>query len=352
VKILLLAPDAYGGHGGIALYLRELTLALTRVADHVTVIPRVVQTEIHDVPPNVTFVAEAAHGPLAYLNALRRARGADLVICGHVNLLPFACMLALRPLLVVYGIEVWQPTARRLSRPLLHHARAIISISEITRDRLLAWSGYRARTFIVPNSIHAEEYGIREKRPELVAKYGVEGKRVILTVGRLDAREQMKGFDEIINVLPSLPNDVVYLIAGGGDDAPRLQRRAMDAGVGSRVRFTGLFDASEKPDLYALADVYAMPSRGEGFGFVFLEAMACGVPVIGSKTDGGREALRDGELGTLVHPDDPEELRAAIVRSFAQPKRVPEGLDYFSFENFAERVSRAIRSAAGIERIS
>jgi len=352
VNILLLAPDAYGGHGGIALYLRELTLALTRVAEHVTVIPRVMQTEIHDVPPSVTFVADAARGPVAYLNALRRARGADLVICGHVNLLPFACMLARRPLLVVYGIEVWQPPARKLSRPLLHRTRAVVSISAITRDRMLAWSGYRGPTFIVPNSIHADEYGMRAKRPELVAKYGLAGKRVILTVGRLDARERMKGFDEIIRMLPSLPDDVVYLIAGGGDDAPRLQRLAMDAGAGDRVRFTGLFDDREKPDLYALADVYAMPSRGEGFGFVFLEALASGVPVIGSRIDGGREALRDGQLGMLVDPDDPGELRDAIVESLARGKQIPEGLDYFSFENFAERVSRVIRSAGGIERIS
>jgi glycosyltransferase involved in cell wall biosynthesis len=274
------------------------------------------------------------------------------VICGHVNLLPFACMLARNPLLVVYGIDVWQPPARRLSRRLVHRAGAVLSISEITLDRLLAWSGYRGPTFLVPNSIHAGDYGIRPKRAELVAKYRLEGKRVILTVGRLDARERMKGFDEIIDVLPSLPDDVVYLIAGGGDDAPRLQRRAFDAGVESRVRFTGLFDDREKPDLYALADVYAMPSRGEGFGFVFLEAMASGVPVIGSRTDGGREALRDGALGTLVDPDDRAELRAAILAALARGKRVPEGLDYFSFENFAERVSRAIRSAAGIARSS
>lgn len=86
----------------------------------------------------------------------------------------------------------------------------------------------------------------------------------------------------MLAVLPDLPEDIVYLIAGGGNDATRLQKKALDLGISKRVVFTGLFAEEEKPDLYNLADVYAMPSRGEGFGFVFLEALACGVPAIGS----------------------------------------------------------------------
>jgi glycosyltransferase involved in cell wall biosynthesis len=83
-----------------------------------------------------------------------------------------------------------------------------------------------------------------------------------------------------------------------------------------------------------------MPSRGEGFGFVFLEAMACGVPAIGSKLDGGREALLDGKLGMLVDPTNPAEIRAAILETLERrERRVPDGLEYFSFENFAERAN-------------
>jgi glycosyltransferase involved in cell wall biosynthesis len=95
----------------------------------------------------------------------------------------------------------------------------------------------------------------------------------------------------------------------------------------------------EKADLYNLADVYVMPSRGEGFGFVFLEAMACGVPVIGSRLDGGREALRGGELGRLVDSTNPAEVRVAILDAMAEgPRSVPAGLDYFSFANFEQRL--------------
>jgi len=134
------------------------------------------------------------------------------------------------------------------------------------------------------------------------------------------------------------------MIAGGGNDAGRLARKAVQCDIGHRVIFTGLFPEEEKPDLYALADVYIMPSRGEGFGYVFLEALASGVPVIGSKHDGGREALVDGELGLLVDPANPAEIKAAIVELLGRPaaRRIPEGLDRFSFARFRTRLDAII----------
>ena len=156
----------------------------------------------------------------------------------------------------------------------LAQCRGIVSVSALTRDRLVGWSGFDGPTFVLPNAVHLEQYGIRPKRADFVARYRLEGKRVLLTVGRLDAAERSKGFDEVLEVLRDLPEDVVYMIAGGGNDATRLQLRARELGVASRVVFTGLFADEEKPDLYNLADAYVMPSRGEGFGFVFLESMA------------------------------------------------------------------------------
>jgi phosphatidylinositol alpha-1,6-mannosyltransferase len=333
VNVLFLVTDAYGGHGGIALFNRELCAALDGV--NVTVIPRVVRGSVQDLPPHVTFAAEAAESPVKYLRAIAEARRAkpDLVICGHINLLPVAFG---KPLLVVHGIEAWKKR-----RAALAQCRGILSVSALTRDRLVGWSRYEGPTFVLPNAVHLEQYGIREKRADFVARYRLEGKRVLLTVGRLEAAERSKGFDEVLAVLRDLPDDVVYMIAGGGNDATRLQLRARELGVASRVVFTGLFADEEKPDLYNLADAYVMPSRGEGFGFVFLEAMASGVPAIGSKLDGGREALLDGKLGLLVDPTNPAEIRAAILEALQRPRAIPEGLEHFSFENFASR-SRAI----------
>lgn len=347
MKILLLCTDAYGGHGGIALFNREVTLALSSRPDveEVVVVPRVVSTPPRDIPPKVTFLHEAAAGPVSYIAAVARARRAqpDLVICGHIHLLPVACTIARAPLLVAHGIEAWKPLPNPLTNRLVHRCRAIVSVSGVTRDRLAAWSGYDGPTFVLPNAVHLETYGVREKRADLMARYGLGGKRVLLTVGRLVEKERYKGFDEVLEVLPRLPDDVVYVIAGGGNDAARLQRLAWTLGVAGRVILTGLFPDEEKPDLYNLADVYVMPSRGEGFGFVFLEALASGVPVIGSKVDGGREALLDGELGLLVDPANPAELESAIRECLAAPRRqIPPRLEHFSFSKFRERLDAII----------
>lgn len=352
MRVLFLCTDIYGGHGGIALFNREFVEALrahSRI-EEVVVVPRVVpHPGAHPVPERVVFAERAASGPAAYgAEILRRKRETfDLVICGHVNLLPVARTLSSRPLLVTHGIDAWKRLDRVRSK-LLHDCAGVISVSALTRDRLLAWSGYRGPTFVLPNAVRLEQYGLRPRPQALIERYHLDGKRVILTVGRISGAERYKGFDEVLEILPELPEDVVYVIAGGGNDAPRLQKKARHLGVGSRVVFTGLFPESEKPDLYALADVYVMPSRGEGFGFVFLEAMASGIPVIASKHDGGREAVLDGKLGLLVDPASPSEIRAAIEECFVRCVReVPAGLQYFAFERFVERVGAIIDASAG-----
>lgn len=345
MRVLLLCTDAYGGHGGIALYNRDLAeaLALRDDVDEVIVVPRVIRSEVRDVPPRVIFHSQAARGPGHYLRAVARARATkpDLVICGHMNLLPVACAIARHPLLMVYGIEAWKHSRSPLVNRLLHRACAIVSISEITRDRLLAWSNYQGKTFLLPNAIHAENYGIRARRPDYVERFGLQGRQVLLTVGRLAEEERYKGFDEVLEILHELPPEVVYMIAGGGNDAVRLQQKAAQLGVADRVIFTGLFPEEDKPDLYSLADTYIMPSRGEGFGYVFLEALASGVPAIGSKHDGGREALLDGELGLLVDPANPAEIVTAVRELLARPpqRQIPPQLSHFSFPNLQRRLN-------------
>jgi phosphatidyl-myo-inositol dimannoside synthase len=356
VRILHLCTDAYGGHGGIALYNREVIAAMAshpRV-EEVVVVPRVIVTpDLEPIPANVRFLAEAARGRLAYLRALRRVtRGAkfDLVVCAHVNLLPLARLVARDPLLFIYGIEAWKPLRDPLSNRLLHGARGVVTISEITGQRFAGWSGYRGPLHLLPNSIHAEEYGIRPKNEALRTRYRLQGRRVLLTLGRVVAAERYKGFDEVLDVLPDIArvhDDIAYVIAGGGNDLPRLARKAVNLGIAPRVIFTGLVREDEKADLYNLADVYVMPSRGEGFGFVFLEALACGVPAIGSRLDGGREALRNGTLGRLVDSTNLAELRVALLDALEERRRgIPEGLEYFSFANFEKRMQGILDKTA------
>ncbi len=348
MRVLHIGTDSFGGHGGIALYNRDFIAA---VASHpavteVVVVPRVLATAPEQLPAKVAFLEQAADGRLAYLNTLRKLRGPfDLVICAHVNLLPVARMFSKHPLLMIYGIEAWKPLREMLSNRLVRRCSAVVSISDITLDRFLGWSGYEGNSHLLPNAIRAAWYGIRPRNEELAARYRLNGKRVLMTLGRVVAAERYKGFDEVLEVMPELDDDITYVVAGGGNDIPRLKRKAAKLSVKDRVVFTGLVPEYEKPALYNLADVYVMPSRGEGFGFVLLEAMACGVPVIASRLDGGREAVRQGELGQLVDPTSPAEIRVAITDALASgDKSIPLGLDYFSFENFEQRTHAIIDS--------
>ncbi len=351
MRILHVGTDSFGGYGGIALYNRELIAALAShpSVEEVVVVPRIIVDALEPLPEKVTFVTGAARGMLAYLNALRTAKGRfDLVVCAHVNLLPIVRLITKHPLLMLYGIEAWKPLRDPLSNRLLRDVRGIVSISDITRERFSGWSHYNGPSIILPNSIRAEWYGLRPKNLGLIKRYGLEGKRVLMTLGRVVAAERYKGFDEVLDILPELDDDISYVIAGGGNDVPRLKSKAARLGVSDRVVFTGIFAEAEKADLYNLTDVYVMPSRGEGFGFVFLEALACGAPVIASCLDGGREAVRHGQLGQLVDPTSPAEIRVAILDALAAAgeRRIPEGLDFFSYANF-ERRTHAIIDALG-----
>jgi glycosyltransferase involved in cell wall biosynthesis len=168
-----------------------------------------------------------------------------------------------------------------------------------------------------------------------------------MTLGRLSSSERYKGVDEVLDVLPELARscpDVCYLVAGDGDDRPRLEARARELGLQDRVVFAGFVDESEKADYFRLADVFAMPSSGEGFGFVFLEALACGIPVVASRVDGSREAVLDGELGEVVDPADRDSVRSAIVRALQKPRAIPPGLEHFSWPRFRQRVAAAVDS--------
>lgn len=122
--------------------------------------------------------------------------------------------------------------------------------------------------------------------------------------------------------------------------------------------FTGFIAESEKADHYRLADVFVMPSRKEGFGTVLLEALACGVPVIASALDGSREAVKNGELGIVVNPRSPQQIKTGILHALER-KSVPPTLNDFSYGRFADRVGTILKhwlsvrgGAAPIEKLA
>jgi len=303
----------------------------------------------------VTYITDGVGGKAKYifsvLSAILKDSDFDLVVCGHINLLSVAYLAKkvtnARLMQMMYGIDVWTPVGGKVNNYLLRHVDMSVSISEITKQRFLDWAPVSVQEIaILPNAIDSDAYRPGEKSESLIKRYGLQNKTVLMTLGRISADEQYKGFDEIIDVIPMLSQeipDVIYLVCGDSDDRKRLEDKARKLGIQEQVVFTGYVPEDEKIEHYRLADVYAMPSRGEGFGFVFLEAMACGVPVVASKVDGGREAVRDGELGIIVNPDNRDEIKSAIIQSLqGRTGAVPEGLDYFSYDNFKQRCHRII----------
>jgi len=356
MRVLALITDAFGGYGGIALYNRDVLTALCNHPEitEVVAIPRRIPNALEPLPDKLDFVVSAASGPLPYIRSLfgkiYQHGQFDFILCGHINLMPiawlFGKLLRLPVILEIYGIDAWQPTESWLSNKLAGTADVVISISNYTRERFLSWVRMPEQACkLLPNAIHMENYSAGDKSEELLDRYGLKDKVVILTLGRIVSRERAKGFDEILELMPDLileiPN-VSYVIAGEGDYRSELEEKARALNVQDRVVFTGMVKEEEKVDLYRLADVYAMPSRGGGFGFVFLEAMACGVPVVASKADGSRDAVRNGKLGIMVKPGDLEELKTGILQGLRTTKGIPAGLDYFAFPNFSQRLHKIV----------
>lgn len=208
---------------------------------------------------------------------------------------------------------------RPLKRSVLAKASAIFPNSNNTKRLLVALGMTEDKITVVPCGTDPEKFQAVRNREEIAQKYGLKGKKILLTVARLESH---KGIDTIIGLMPELikkiPN-LVYVAVGTGRQEATLKDMARHLNLNGRVLFTGLVSQEELLGLYGVCDVFVMvsrelPSASEGFGIVFLEANACGKPVIGGKAGGVPDAVVHGETGLLVDPNDPQEVAEAVVR--------------------------------------
>ena len=358
-RILLLMPTGYGGFGGIAQHDRDLIDALAEWGDLDAAVLLPWSGDGKDELPPAPFEQRAAPDTkLGYAHAavrLARELRPDVIICGHISLLPVAA-LAKRVSgraydthlwLETHGIEVWDPRGTRWRR-LLAACDLITTVSRYTRRRLLEWCELpESRIKVCSNTIRLESFSPGDRQEYLEERYGVRGRRVLMTVARMALAEGYKGQDRVLQVLPRLLDryeDLTYVVVGDGDDRPRLEEMARDLGVRRRVVFTGRIPEHEKLDHYRLADAFAMPSTGEGFGLAFLEAAACGVPVLGGNVDGSCDALVDGQLGVACDPRDSEQLLAGLIEVLEREPGVPADLARFDFPHFRAHVHRLLAS--------
>jgi phosphatidyl-myo-inositol dimannoside synthase len=361
----MLLTDAYGGFGGISRFNQDFLKALDAcpAVERVLAIPRLIGTSLEGerLPESVVYDRDAAKGKAAFIKCVLahsgRADRSNLVICGHINLLPVAWSFArihdLPLALITHGIEAWAPTRYKIANKLASQVDSVIAVSRFSATRFAFWSGFPAdKAFILPNCVDLDRFKPKPRDQGLVERYGLAASHVIMTTGRLESTERYKGVDEVILAMPRLlarfPT-LKYLIVGDGSDRARLNALVESLGLPTHVVFTGRISEAEKVAHYNLADAYVMPSTGEGFGIVLIEAAACGVPVIGSLVDGSKEALLGGRLGRLIDPKDGDALVQAVTETLAAPVvgRNPL-IEHFAERRFQERVASWLVEHVGV----
>ena len=364
MNILLLAMDLFGPPGGIARQCRLALKALTEDAG----VHAVDVISLLDDPrsePDPRYFGRHGRSYLAcggdrrllvrrVLDALRR-EVYDVVLAGHVNLAPLLLSSAVRRgrskrLTMIYGVDAWirLPLLRRLALRRSH--------------RVLAISGYTARETVRSNQLDPRRidvtYGCLD--PSLAssqsphapaAEVPVVDSTALLTVSRLWRSESSKGQHAVLRALPRVLQSVptaTYWIVGEGDLQPELERLSADLGVTAHVRFFGSVSDDTLRSCYRNCAAYVMPSKWEGFGLAFLEAMAYARPIIGGARDAAPEILGDAAL--LVDPEDTHQLGDAIVRVLCDADlRARLGTaghqrfaDHFTYDQFRSRLMTSL----------
>jgi asparagine synthase (glutamine-hydrolysing) len=279
--------------------------------------------------------------------ALRMSKGCDTLVCGHVAQLPVAwaarCLHPkLRYYLIAHGIEVWRPftLAERIA---LRGAARIFCVSDYTRREL----GKRCRlrpgqAVVLPNALDTTTFPIAPGKPL------AECPPVILTVSRLSHADRYKGIEHLIAAMPAIraaePGAQLRII-GGGDDLPRLQSVARErSALGSEIVFLGPVDDKVLAAEMRSCRLFALPSTREGFGIVFLEAMANGRPCVGARAGGVPEVITEG-TGVLVEPDSVPAIAGGCIEALRRNWQEETILDHarkFSYEAFRERLGELL----------
>ncbi|MGE0723009.1 MAG: glycosyltransferase family 4 protein [Alphaproteobacteria bacterium] len=358
MRILALVSDAFGGRGGIAQFNRDLLTALAEspAVETIVVLPRRIVDPVPALPSAIDWRPAAAGGRFAFVARVAGAfaRPWDLVIYGHIRLLRIAALPHARfgrTALVVHGIEAWTGDAGAASRHRIAGLDQVLSVSAFTRDRFLSWSGVDpTRVSVFPCTVDRTRFVPGPASGALATRYGLSGRRIVMTVARLAGQERYKGIDEVMDAMPSLLGrfpDLAYLVVGEGDDRPRLEARARELGIADRVVFAGYVDEAEKAEHYRLADAFVLAGRGEGFGIVLLEAMSCGVPVVASCRDASGEVVAAAGGGIVVDPLDSASLAGGISEALGRRRgEVAHGLANFGPDAFRRRLAAILNSPA------
>jgi len=336
--IFVLAPNLFGFKGGVQVYSSHLIQAIQKVypeSKYSVFLKYEQNTAI--ATNNSSFLPQTRFYPFGEIvcdtNGWRRRlrtilsattilfkaliHRPDLIVTTEINYYIVLCYWLHRWMdipywTVLHGIEAWdiQNSAYRRA---LQGAERVIAVSRYTRDRVLS-EGYLKpkKMCVLPNTFDPSRFTIQPKPQYLLKRYGLTSETpIILTVTRLQKFAYYKGYDKILRILPKIRQQVPgvqYVLIGKGDDRSRVEAMIYELDIQDCVILAGFVPDEELPDHYSLCDVFAMPSKGEGFGIVYLEALAAGKPVLAGNQDGSVDPLLNGQLGCLVDPDSEKEI--------------------------------------------
>ncbi len=357
-KVLFLNLAAFSTTGGIEKFNRAFLKALTEIqVDGLLVADSL---SMYDKESNEAYFKKSNYGTFSnkvkfVFSLIKNAKKYDVIIAGHINLAKpiIAARLLNRTkkiILVTHGIEVWEVLHGKKSE-LLHGADKIIAVSNFTKNKIVQQHQIdTAKVSVLHNTIDPYfKYPDQFTKPQyLKDRYNLNGQKVISTLTRLSSSEQYKGYDKVLEVLPEIKKKIPgikYIISGKADDAEmrRVQSLIKTLGLENNVILTGFVEDSEVIDHYLLSDAFIMPSTMEGFGIVFIEAMACGLPVIAGNVDGSVDALNNGELGKLVDPSNNEQIIASVCDYLPSGKLLGYELQQkvivqFGFNSFKNKI--------------
>jgi phosphatidyl-myo-inositol dimannoside synthase len=307
---ILVTPNICGADG-ISAWSRQVAATLP---------PPVVVLSLHD-DSGATAAGARIEGAghrrvrlLACAARLMTRCGPDtIIVCAHVHLAPVARLLAwraARSTFVLHGIEAWAPL--KGAEPWALRSGALVAVSEHTSRRFKA-----ANPAFRDVSIRVVHFGLP------LSTYAADDVQVLarpmaLIVGRMAADERYKGHDLLIDVWPrvlAVHPEAELCVVGDGTDRARLEAKAAAEGLAHSITFTGPVDDDTLVRLYRQCRFFVMPSRDEGFGLVFLEAMRAGKACIGGR-GAAAEIIVDGETGIVVDPSNADEVCHAMTRLF------------------------------------
>jgi phosphatidylinositol alpha-1,6-mannosyltransferase len=352
VSVIVLTPNLMGCDG-----ISTVGRLIARAYDEVSVLA------LHE-PADVTafegIEVWGARGQSSRFvaSAVGRAASADaplVVITNHLHLAPAALAFSARGatlVTILHGIEAWRPLTW-VQRAALDRSERLVAVSAYSRDRFRA-----ANPSFEHRAVDVCHLGLSAEPASLRDSGAVP---TVLIVGRMAADERYKGHDALIDIWRQVVAEIPAAelrIVGDGNDRPRLEQKAEAVNLGDRIAFLGRISDERLAAEYERCTAVVMPSRGEGFGLVFLEAMRAARACVGCRGSAS-EIIVDGETGFVIDPDDRPGLIRAVVRLLRDTTQTTamgargraRFLECFTEDHFRRRLTSIVPAPAAAERL-